>query len=62
MDCVGLSGTTSLLSDSPSQLVETHTIAAEAAFECRQIHSPQIGDGLYLKVLQFFFGDFAYSG
>jgi len=26
--------------DSPSQLVETHAIAAEAAFECRQIQSP----------------------
>ena len=40
MDCVGLSGTTSLLSIPPSQLVETHAIAAEAAFECRQIQSP----------------------
>lgn len=48
--------------DSPSQLVETHAITAEAAFECRQIHSPQIGDRFYLKVLQFFFRDFAYSG
>ena len=46
--------------DSPRQLVETHAIAAEAALECRQIHSPQVGDGLYLKVLQFFFCDFAY--
>jgi hypothetical protein len=35
---------------------------AEAAFECRQIHSPQISDRLYLKVLQLFFGDLAYSG
>src|ERR1700730_3967467 len=48
--------------DSPSQLVETHAIAAEAAFQCCQIHSPQVGDRLYLKLLQFFFGDFAYSG
>ena len=48
--------------DSPGQLVETNAIAAEAAFECRQIHSPQVGDRLYLKVLQFFFRDFAYSG
>src|SRR6267143_7098823 len=48
--------------DSPSQLVETHAVAAETALECRQIHSPQVGDRLYLKVLQFFFRDFAYSG
>src|SRR5439155_5548846 len=48
--------------DSPSQLVETHAVAAEAAFECRQIDSPQVRDCLYLKVLQFLFGDFAYSG
>ncbi len=47
--------------DSPSQLVETGAIAAEAAFECWQIHSPQVGDRLYLKLLQFFFRDFAYS-
>ena len=33
MDCVGLSGTTSLLSIPLRQLVETHAIAAEAAFE-----------------------------
>ncbi len=48
--------------DSPRQLVETHAIAAEAAFECRQIHSAQVGDRLYLKLLQFFARDFAYSG
>src|SRR5260370_41282317 len=48
--------------DSPRQLVETHAIAAEAGLECRQIYSPQVGDRLYLKVLQFFFRDFAYSG
>jgi len=33
-----------------------------STFECWQIHSPQIGDRLYLKVLQFLFRDFAYSG
>ena len=54
MDCVGLSGTTSLLSI-PEPLVEAHAVAAEGAFQCRKIDSPQIGDCLYLKVLQFFF-------
>ena len=48
--------------DSPSQLVETHAIPAKAGLECRQIHSPQVGDRLYVKLLQFFFRDFAYSG
>jgi hypothetical protein len=38
--------------DSPGQLVETH---AEAAFERRQIHSPQVGDCLYLNAAQFAF-------
>ena len=50
------------LVDSPGQFVETHAIAAEAAFECQQIHSPQINNRLYLKVLQLRFRDFAYSG
>src|SRR5207249_4321972 len=48
--------------DSPSQFVETQAIAAEAAFECRQIHSPQVGDRLCVKLLQSSFRDFAYSG
>ena len=62
MDCVGLSGTTSLLSIPRANSVETDTIAAKAVFECRQFDSPQVCDRLYLKVLQLFFRDFAYSG
>src|SRR5438445_12860409 len=38
--------------DSPSQFVETHTIAAEAAFERRQVHPSQVRDSLYVEALQ----------
>jgi hypothetical protein len=48
--------------DSPSQLVETRAIAAEAAFQRRQIHPSKVGDRSHLKVVQLFFRDFAYSG
>jgi len=48
--------------DPPRQLVEAHAKEAEAGFGCRQIHSPQVGDRLYLKLLLFFFPDFGYSG
>jgi len=47
--------------DSPGQIVEPHAIPAESAFECRQIHSPQVADRLHFKLLQLFFCDFSNS-
>src|ERR1700730_14368160 len=48
--------------DSPSQLVETHAIAAEAAFECRQIQPSEVGYGLYVEGFQRFLRDLSHSG
>src|SRR5438876_11873752 len=52
---------TLIMPSTEAQLVETHAIAAEVAFEHRKIQATKVAHRLYAKLLKFLFGHFAHA-